>query len=904
MKRSLLIFVSLLFFNTTLFGQPTGCIGSQTLTSTPPPSGNGTYFSGTTVTFCYSVTDYAQNVADWIAGVVPTFGPGWDLSTLTPVSASPSCDGQGVWGWYTSCTGTASGLSFGPGFYYDSPAGSVSGTLDGIPGNNFGDNCTAFTWTFCFSIQVAPCTQAPNGTDLTVDVQSYSDYIVGSWGNDACLDPPATQQATVFCNCTLIVPTVTVTDATCYNANDGAITVVPSGVAPFTYLWSTGATTPTITGIPAGIYTITVTDSTLCDKVVTIPVGGDPQINQNPVVINNGCNTSGGSVVLSPSGGSGSGYSFLWSDGSTASSLTGLVAGTYSVTITDSNNCTDSASYTITDAIPIVLTTSATSTGCTGSNGTATANVSGGTPPFTYSWSPSGGNGPFASNLAPGVYTVVVTDAGGCIETAQATVNSIGLFTLSTTFVPLICDPIATTTATVNVSGGTPPFTYQWSPAGGNQSTATGIGSGNYTVYVTDSNSCVDSAFVNIPAVVPVQVSTSNSPVLCNQPNSGTATATVTSGVAPFTYIWSDGSALATATNLSGGTYTVTVTDVNGCSGTATAVVQVIPDVFASAGTDQSSCSGQPVTLTGSATGGTAPFSFTWDNGSSSASQTVNPTDTTVYTVTVIDASGCTATSSVTVNVQDYPVVTVSPNVDICPGTPTNLQASGGTTYSWSPIDGLSDANIANPVASPSASTNYTVTVSNGLCSSTGSVQVNVAPEVIAAFAPDTTTGEAPLTVNFNNTSTGASTYEWDFGDGNTSTDVSPTHIYTQQGSYMVELVATNNLGCTDTLRFSFIVVDELASLFVPNVFTPNGDGVNDTFSFIEKGISTITVQILNRWGNEVYSWNKTNSGWDGRSKDGTDLPDGVYLYIIQAQGIDDKPYNYQGTVQLIRNKK
>ncbi len=901
MKRSLLTFLILLFINTTSFSQGAGCIGSQTLTATPPPNPAGAYAPGTTVTYCYSVTNYAQNVADWIAGIHPTFGSGWDLTTLIPISSSPSCDGQGNWAWYTSCTGTASAITYGPGFYYDSPAGSPAGTLDGIPGNNFGDNCTVFTWNFCFQVTVSS-TAAPL-EDLTVCVQSLSDYQAGSWGNDACLD--VCQPVPAFVQvCTLIIPTVTVTDATCYSSSNGSITVTPSGLAPYSFQWSNGATTGTITGIPAGIYTVTVTDSSMCNKVVTIPVGGDTQINLNPVVINNGCNASGGSIVLSPSGGSGSGYSFLWSDGTTASSLTGLVAGTYSVTITDSNNCSETASYTISTSVPISLITTASATGCTGANGTATATVSGGTPPFTYSWSPSGGNGPVASNLTPGVYTVVVTDAGGCIETGQATVNSIGLFTLSASFVPLICDPTATTTATVNVTGGTPPFTYQWLPTGGNQSTATGLGSGNYTVLVTDSNSCVDSAFVIIPAVVPVQVSTSNSPVLCNQPNSGTATAIIISGAAPYTYLWSNGSTLDIASNLAGGTYTVTVTDVNGCSGTATAVVQVIPDVFASAGTNQNSCSGQPVTITGTGTGGTPPFAFTWDNGSTSASQTVNPTDTTFYTVTVIDASGCTATSTVTINVQDYPVVTVSPDVDICPGSPTTLQASGGTTYSWSPTDGLSDANIANPVASPSASTTYTVTVGNGFCTSTGSIQVIVTAEVTAAFSPDTTAGEAPLTVNFNNTSTGATSYEWDFGDGNTSTDVSPTHIYTQQGNYVVELVATNNLGCTDTLRFSFIVVDELASLIVPNVFTPNGDGINDTFSFIEQGISSITVQILNRWGNEVYSWNKTNSGWDGKSKDGTDLPDGVYLYIIQAQGINDKPYNYQGAVQMIRGKK
>ena len=660
----------------------------------------------------------------------------------------------------------------------------------------------------------------------------------------------------------------------------------------------------TINNIPAGIYTVTVTDSTLCDKVVTIPVGGDPQISLNPVVINNGCNSSGGSVTLAPTGGSGTGFTYLWSDGSTGASLGSLVAGTYTVTVTDSHNCTETASYTIVDALPISVSASATSTGCTSASGTATVTITGGTAPFTYNWTPSGGNAATATNLAPGTYTCTVTDSAGCIATAQATVSSIGLFTLSTQFTPLGCDPQGTTTATVTVTGGTAPFTYQWSPSGGNQATATGLTSGNYVVYVTDSNSCVDSAFVNIPVVVPVQLAINSTSVQCNAPNSGSASVIATGGTSPYTYLWSDGSTAATASNLPGGNYTVTVTDAQGCTANAVIVVGVIPDVFASAGSNQSSCSGQPVTLTGSASGGTAPFGYSWSNGSPSASQTVNPTDTTTYILTVIDANGCIATSNVTVNVQPYPVVTVSPNVDICFGSPTNLSASGGSTYSWSPVDGLNDPNIANPVASPSASTTYTVTVTTGACSSTGTVQVNVAPEILGGFTPDTTNGEAPLTVTFNNTSTGANSYAWSFGDGNTSGDPSPTNIYTQQGSYVVQMVAYNAIGCTDTVRYSFIVVEELASLFVPNVFTPNGDGLNDTFSFIEVGISSINVTILNRWGNEVYTWNKTKSGWDGRSKDGTDLPEGVYLYIIKAQGIDDKPYNYQGTVQLIRNKK
>jgi gliding motility-associated-like protein len=116
-------------------------------------------------------------------------------------------------------------------------------------------------------------------------------------------------------------------------------------------------------------------------------------------------------------------------------------------------------------------------------------------------------------------------------------------------------------------------------------------------------------------------------------------------------------------------------------------------------------------------------------------------------------------------------------------------------------------------------------------------------------------------------------------------------------------MIATNSLGCTDTARFEFIVVENKSSLVIPNVFTPNGDGLNETFSFQEEGIATINVMIFNRWGREVYSWSATGKGWDGKSTDGKELPEGVYLYVVKASGVDGKTYDESGTVQLIRGK-
>jgi gliding motility-associated-like protein len=304
------------------------------------------------------------------------------------------------------------------------------------------------------------------------------------------------------------------------------------------------------------------------------------------------------------------------------------------------------------------------------------------------------------------------------------------------------------------------------------------------------------------------------------------------------------------------------------------------------------------------ASGGTTPYSFQWSNGVSGSTQTVTPGATTTYSVTVTDAGGCTSQTSVTVDVTPYPSLQISPNDSICFQASTQLTASGATTYSWSPSAGLSDPNIANPVASPTQTTTYILTAANGNCTATDSVIVTVLPEIIPSFIPDTLQGFTPLTVNFNNTTSGAQTYLWEFGDDSTSTDQNPTHTYTEAGSYTVLLTATNVLGCSDTLSFSYIIVDAYSSLLIPNVFTPNGDLFNETFHFEEIGIVDISCRILNRWGNEIYSWNKLEGEWDGKSSDGTVLPEGTYIYIVKATGIEGKTYDLSGFFQLIRDGK
>jgi gliding motility-associated-like protein len=899
MKNRLLFFfaVCLPFYS---FSQ--NCIGTSSITVTPSPSAGGCYPAGTTVTVCVSITNYSQGGVNWIHGIVVSLGPGWDASTLAPVSASPSCDGQGVWGWYTSCTSTNTGQTFGPGFYYDSPLGSTTGVLDGIPGNNYGDNCQTFTWNFCFSVttNVSIPTQVSGSIGVTV----YGDQTTGSWTTFGCTPQPVTSNYCIQQNCSVQLPTLNTTNPLCHGDSTGtAFAAGAGGQPPYTYLWSTGATTQTVTGLGAGIYSVTVTDAFACTKNVFFQITEPDEILNNAVVTDIGCNTGNtGSITTTVTGGV-SPYSYAWSNGATTSSVSGLAAGVYSLTVTDANGCIKNYSYTI-NAFPAVsFTTSATQATCGQPNGSVTVTVTSGTPPYTYQWSPNVSSGSSANNLAAGNYTVTVTDANGCSDTQTITVTEIATFTLTTQTTPVGCTGTGAT-ATVNVIGGTGPFTYQWSPSGGNNQTATNLNPGIYTVTVTDGAGCTLTATVTIDPYTPMSLTVSGTPAFCDNANSGTATVFVSGGNAPYTYLWSNGATTSALNNLAPGTYTVTVTDASSCTETISVSVSQNPQVFVSITGNNDLCEGQSTTLTANPSGGSGGNQYLWSSGGNSPSVNVTPPPgITVYTVTVTDATGCTATATLVVNVTSYPVLTLSGDVTICHGESTVLTAYGALTYEWTPPAGLDNPNSATPVASPSATTTYTVTGANGNCASTASLTVTVSPDVIAAATADTTKGFPPLTVNFTNQSTGGTSYLWTFGDGNTSTLTDPQHTFTQPGVYNVQLVVTNSDGCTDTLNIRIEV--ELTSAFsIPNVFTPNNDGKNDLFSFTEEGITEVKAEIFNRWGDKIYDWNKPGHGWNGIAKNGKEAPEGTYFIIVTATGQDGKKYEFARSFLLLRSEK
>ncbi|MCR6639864.1 MAG: T9SS type A sorting domain-containing protein [Sporocytophaga sp.] len=454
-----------------------------------------------------------------------------------------------------------------------------------------------------------------------------------------------------------------------------------------------------------------------------------------------------GSVTVQATKGAAN-YSFVWNNGSTTNntssatnSITSLAAGTYSVTITDGNNCTATASTTLVQpANPVSADISSkTDVSCNGgSNGSATVSASGGTAPYFYSWSPTGGTAVKASGLSPGKYTVTVTDNNSCKTTADVTVaQPMVLSATITSKADVSCNGGSNGSATVSASGGTAPYFYSWSPTGGTAVKASGLSPGKYTVTVTDNNTCETTANVTVaqPTVLSASI-TSKTDVSCNGGSNGSATVSASGGTAPYFYSWSPtGGTAVIASGLSPGKYTVTVTDNNTCETTANVTVAQPTVLSASitSKTDVSCNGGSNGSATVSATGGTAPYFYSWSptGGTAVKASGLSPGK---YTVTVTDNNTCETTANVTVAQPTVLSASITSKTDVsCNGGSNGsatVSASGGTApyfYSWSPTGGTA---VKASGLSPGK---YTVTVTdNNTCETTANVTV-AQPTVLSA---------------------------------------------------------------------------------------------------------------------------------------------------------------------------
>lgn len=487
---------------------------------------------------------------------------------------------------------------------------------------------------------------------------------------------------------------------------------------------------------------------------------------------------------------------------------------------------------------------------------------------------------------------LVITDPGSivacfaCPEIVVGIVASTGV----------ACFGEATGTATVEAQGGEEPYLYQWAPGGTTGAQQEALEVGTHVVTATDINGCQGTVEVAItgpegPVTVAI-VDTGH--VACFGGSTGMAVAEAQGGTAPYDYTWSPGGATGPAQDQLGvGTYMVTATDDAGCMATAQVVITGPSEALSVSvvGTTPTACGQATGSATVAASGGTPGYGYTWNGASGGA--TANGLGEGSHEVVVSDANGCTATLQVAI-VSEPTVGSITGGSTMCSGDSVVLTASGGTSYRWS-------TGETTPTIVVHAGGTYTVVVT-ACGSDTVSTVVNETL-VEASFTATPVSGEAPLEVVFANGSTPpGSPGAWVFGDGGGSVEASPSHTYVAPGSYWAVLTTTYQ-GCTDSDSLLIVVEEPFTGSWieVPNVFTPNGDGTNDTWTVQSVGLIALEAVVINRWGQEVARLTGPNDAWSGRTMAGETATDGTYWYVIKAEGVDGISYDLTGSITLLR---
>ena len=667
--------------------------------------------------------------------------------------------------------------------------------------------------TIATAITLAGCLTATGAVDLTV-ASGLAPYTY-QWSNGAVTQDISSLLAGAYSvtvtdanGCTVdtvaavsnsIAPTVTptVTNLACTNTLTGAVTLLVSGSAsPFSYNWSTGATTQNVAGLANGIYNVTVTDNVGCKTVVSNEITEPNVLQIDKIHTNINCfGATTGSIDITVTGGTGS-YTYDWSDiagTSDSEDRTNLAAGTYIVTVTDGNGCTAVTSITISQpAAALSAATAVTNLTCNGvAAGVVNLTVSGGTTAYTYLWSSGETTEDISSKLA-GSYTVTVTDANGCTTSTSATITEPTILSLSNVKTDVSCNGGTDGTINLTVSGGTTAYTYLWS-SGETTEDISSKSIGSYTVTVTDANGCsaTSSATITEPTVLGSSHTVTN--VTCNNGANGSINLTITGGTAAYTYLWSSGETTEDISSKAAGTYYVTVTDAEGCSIVTSATITE-PTVVSMTGvvTDVTCNGGSNGAINITATGGTGALTYNWGSGITTEDRTALPVG--IYTVTVTDASSCSTSQSFTI-AEPSALALSTAKVDVtCNGAANgsiNLTVSGGVTpytYLWSNTATTEDLNSLNI-----GSFTVTVTDANGC---TATISETITEPTVLATTPSVSDVNCygASTGSVSTVTTGGTlpyTYAW--SNGETTANISSLTA----GSYILSVTDAN--GCMTT---------------------------------------------------------------------------------------------------------
>ncbi|WP_317898565.1 gliding motility-associated C-terminal domain-containing protein [Aurantibacillus circumpalustris] len=603
--------------------------------------------------------------------------------------------------------------------------GSISTQVSGAQGS------LTYSWSPAGAGQnptLLCATPNPNYTVVISDQNSCSLTAVTTLTN------PLLMQATIF-----------TTQPTCFGqANGDASVTVTNNAGPLQYTWQpTGPptkTTQAVTGLPGGIiYTLTVRDNNLCKITQTFSLSSPSSMTVNNAISPASCSQSNGAVFLSPTGGV-PGYTYVWPGGiSTSFSASGIPAGVYSITVSDSHSCTTTVSIILPNSsgptyMPIVSSSITCNSQCTGAASVAVTTVTGGTQPYTATWlspAPSGTNE--ITGLCAGVYNAQITDATGCLGFTTVTIAEPSPISNTTNIGFPLCPGICDGNISVSSSGGNAPYTYTWMPMFSNGTSITNLCAGDYTLVVGYNNVCTDTSRINLPVQTVIAIAPTVTNNICFGTSTAKASVSVSGGSSPYVAGWSNGQNGLNINNLVNGTYTVVVTDINGCSNTETTSITSGAQITSTTSIFSPACGLCSGAATVAATG-TGPFNFSWSN--SATSPTVANLCAGVYQVIISDVLSCTKTETIIVNNSNgIDSARVNTKQISCSGScigGASVTAFGGTapiTYNW-----LSPATSGSVISNLCSGTYFVQMVDAAGCIRTTSATIN--PLVTLSVSP------------------------------------------------------------------------------------------------------------------------------------------------------------------------
>lgn len=669
-------------------------------------------------------------------------------------------------------------------------------------------------------------------------------------------------------------------DVDCYGNSSGSATAhIVNGTPPYRYEWSTGQvyyssnTTEIMNNIPAGTHYVIISDANGCVSFTQFVID-EPALplSLSSIVNDVDCyGNSSGTIDITVDGGT-TPYDYLWSNGATTEDLSGLSQGNYSVTVTDDNGCTIVDHFVINEPTEIIVNYTTVDVLCYGGNtGSIDVNVNGGTLPYTYLWS-NGATTQDVSMLTAGTYTITVTDDNACEK-----IVSIDIFepadplTLSETHIDVDCYGNNTGSIDITTFGGTPPYTYQWSDVNYNQLIVTTedisqLTAGTYHLLVTDDNLCQDSISITIQQPDKIELSFAVTDVSCFGGNDGEIDLSVQGGIPPYTYLWSTTATTEDIVGLTAGMYYVTVSDAHSCDMIDSVYVNEPAEALSASLsiTDVRCHGGNSGSIDLSVNGGTAPYSFSWSNGSTQ--EDLSNIGAGMYTVTITDSKGCLAYTGGMVNQPDTSIYALFDIVDASCNAYRDgsiaLQIYGGTTpYRLTWDDTSYVINTSFEIYDNLASGVYHVIISDiNNCSQDYTFVVNQPDSLLITYNTsivncyDGNDGSIDITV------TGGTTpYIYSWSNGATTEDISML----TSGIYQVEV--EDSMGCKAS---ESIFLGQFPEIIVDYEITP--------LSCKDQEDAAIDLSIIGGTQNYVFNWSNGEF-----TEDIANLASGYYNVVV-----------------------